>query len=388
MKNKKNILVISPFFFPEPISTGKFNTDFVVALENKGHNVTVLCYHPFYPDWKIKETNDILKNIEIVRGGKYLRFSNKTIVRRFLLELSFTFFILKKIRKHQKNKDLIIPVFPPSFAFYSILLFLRKNIQKVGMVHDLQEVYSIGKKGLINSIIRFFIHKVEKGCYNNCDKLIFLSKEMKDQAKELYNLRPDKLEVQYPFVTVKKNSTNDLEHLFDKTKKHVVYSGALGEKQNPIKLLHFFEVASSEVNDMCFHFFSEGSEINKLKKINNNPKIYFHNLVKKENLEELYQKSDIQIIPQKEGTSKGSLPSKLPNLLASNCKILLITDFGSELSLFFKENELDLVVTSWNNNILINALKVISKKEIDYNHQKKIAKKFFTIDRMIDKVLS
>ena len=139
---------------------------------------------------------------------------------------------------------------------------------------------------------------------------------------------------------------------------------------------------------MCFHFFSEGSEINKLKKINNNPKIYFHNLVKKENLEELYQKSDIQIIPQKEGTSKGSLPSKLPNLLASNCKILLITDFGSELSLFFKENELDLVVTSWNNNILINALKVISKKEIDYNHQKKIAKKFFTIDRMIDKVLS
>ena len=99
MKNNKNILIISPFFYPEPISTGKFNTDFAIALKDDGHNVTVLCYHPFYPNWKIKESQEELNGIKIIRGGKYLAFSKKTIVRRIILELSFAFFILRKIRE-------------------------------------------------------------------------------------------------------------------------------------------------------------------------------------------------------------------------------------------------------------------------------------------------
>jgi hypothetical protein len=49
-------------------------------------------------------------------------------------------------------------------------------------------------------------------------------------------------------------------------------------------------------------------------------------LVAREHLEELYLRSNLQIIPQKPNTSKGSFPSKLANLLASGCNILLITD--------------------------------------------------------------
>jgi glycosyltransferase involved in cell wall biosynthesis len=387
VKNNKNILIISPFFYPEPISTGKFNTDFAIALKNDGHNVTMLCYHPFYPDWEIKESQEELNGIKIIRGGKHLFFSKKTIVRRIVLEISFAFFILRKIRKHQKNKDIVIPVFPPSFAFYSILPFLNKKIKKVGMVHDLQEVYSVDKKGVINKIVRFFIHKIERKCYRSCNKLVFLSKEMKEQAKDLYALHENKLEVQYPFITIKDKQTNDLEHLFDKDKKHVVYSGALGEKQNPEKLFNFFDQASLSTENIIFHFFSTGDTFNELKKINTNSKIHFHGLVEKEHLEELYHKSDVQIIPQKEGTSKGSLPSKLPNLLASDCKVFLITDDNSELKRLFKNNNLDFVVTSWNVKELINSLIILIDKPVDYKHQKSVAKNFFTIDKMILKVL-
>jgi glycosyltransferase involved in cell wall biosynthesis len=387
VKKNKNILIISPFFYPEPISTGKFNTDFAVALKNDGHNVTVLCYHPFYPDWKIRESQEELNGIKIIRGGSNLNFSKKTIVRRFVLELSFAFFILRKIRKHQKNKELIIPVFPPSFAFYSILPFLNKKIKKVGMVHDLQEVYAIGKRGVLNRITRFFIHKIERKCYQSCSKLVFLSKEMKEQAKALYALKEIKLEVQYPFITIKDKRTNDLEHLFDKDKKHVVYSGALGEKQNPEILFNFFDQAALSTENIIFHFFSRGDAFNTLKKINTNSKIHFHGLVEKEHLEELYHKSDVQIIPQKEGTSKGSLPSKLPNLLASNCKVFLITDKNSELERFFKKNNLDFVVTTWNIKELISSLQILIDKPVDFNNQKWVAKNFFKIDKMILKIL-
>lgn len=388
MNCNKNILIISPFFFPEPISTGKFNTDFAISLKDKGHNVTILCYHPFYPDWKIKKNKSELEGIKIIRGGKNLVFSKKTIVRRIVLEFSFAFFILRNIKKHQKNKDIIIPVFPPSFAFYSILPFLNKKIQKVGMVHDLQEIYSIGKKGFINKIVHFFIHKIEKKCYRSCNKLVFLSKEMKDHAKDLYNLIEKKLEVQYPFITINDKLTNDLDYIFNKKFKNIVYSGALGEKQNPYKLYEFFNYASLEIKNTYFHFFSEGDEINKLKKENTNSKIFFHPLVNRENLVELYHKSDVQVIPQKEGTSKGSLPSKLPNILASQCKVLLITDANSELEKLFIDNNLGFVTNSWNTNSLVECLKKILNKDVNFIHQNQIAKNFFTIDKMIQKVLS
>ncbi|PWG05596.1 glycosyltransferase [Polaribacter aquimarinus] len=387
MSRKKNILIISPFFYPEPISTGKFNTDFATALSRNGHCVTILCYHPFYPNWKIKKSNDTIKGIKIIRGGNFLSFTKKSLIRRIILEFSFTFFILRKIAKYQKGVDIVIPVFPPSFAFFTVLPFLNKSIRKTGLVHDLQEIYSENQTGFINKIVHYFIHIIEKKCYRNCDKLIFLSKEMKDKAKHLYDLTEEKLEVQYPFITIKDKITEDISALFNKNRKSIVYSGALGEKQNPEKLLLFFNEASKKINNLDFYFFSNGEEIKKLKKINNNPKIFFHSLVKRENLEELYKRSDVQIVPQKEGTSAGSLPSKLPNLLASDCKVFLITDKNSELHKLFKKHKLDFVTTSWNITDMVFKLQEILEKDIDFKHQKKIAKKIFTIEEMVNKVL-
>jgi glycosyltransferase involved in cell wall biosynthesis len=387
VSSKKNILVLSPFFYPEPISTGKFNTDFVKGLINEGHKITILCFHPFYPAWKVKVSKDLLEGVRIIRGGKHLVFTNKTILRRLILEFSFAFFVLRKLRKYQKNKDLIIPIFPPSFAFYAILPFLNRKIRKVGMVHDLQEVYSEGKLGLLNNVIRFFIHMVEKKCYSHCDKLLFLSNEMKKEAKKLYNLADNKLEVQYPFVTIREKITNDLTTVFDNKKHNIVYSGALGEKQNPIKLLHFFSEASKKIDNTIFHFFSEGETIKKLESLNKSKKILFHKLVGKENLEELYSKSTIQIVPQKENTSKGSLPSKIPNLLASGCKVFVITDTNSEIEKLFINNNLSLVVTDWSNDFLVKKLVFLINKQIDKKHQQTIAKKLFTMDEMILKIL-
>lgn len=383
MNCKKKILLISPFFYPEPISTGKFNTNFTLELIKKGHDVTVLCFHPFYPNWKTKKSNDLLKGVKIVRGGKHLVYSNKTIIRRLILEFSFAFFVLRKLRKHQKDKDLIVPVFPPSFAFFFILPFLNKKSRKVGMVHDLQEVYSKGKTGFLNKIVHFFIHKIEKKCYLNCNKILFLSNEMKDEAKKLYDLPDNKLLVNYPFITIEDNKTNDLESIFDKNKINIVYSGALGDKQNPLKLFNFFSKASMQIENTAFYFFSEGEMFNKLKKQNKSENIYFYPLVKKENLEELYDKSSVQIIPQKENTSKGSLPSKLPNLLVSNCKILVITDKNSELERLFIENDLELIATSWDVQYLVDKLNELIKKQNNNKVQKTIGNKLFTIDKMI-----
>ena len=386
----KRILIISPFFFPEPISTGKFNTDLAVVLRDKGNTVTVLCSHPFYPSWKPRKSTAQIEGITIIRGGGAIKYSKKVIFRRILLELWYAFFVLKNIFKLLKKNDIIIPVFPPSLAFYTILPFIKKRIVKIGMVHDLQEIYASNKKGSIQKTTRFFIHKIEKRVFRSCDRLIFLSNEMKNWAKEHYNLEESKLVVQYPFITYKKDRiTNDLENLMQKDLKHVVYSGALGEKQNPEKLYDLFNYASKNIEKVQFHFFSQGTIFNSLKSYNDNNKIKFHDLVPDKNVKELYKRSTVQIIPQLPGTSKGSLPSKLPNLLNSGCNILAITDKGSEIEGLFKKYNLNTVVTLWDNEELCSALeKILEKGDKENLHHIKIAQKLFNIDAMIIKILS
>ena len=88
-------MLISPFFFPEPISKGKYNTDLTLNLVKQGHRVHVWCFHSFYPDWKIKKSDQQLKNIFIKRGGLGVRFTGKQFIDRIILELTFLFFVIK-----------------------------------------------------------------------------------------------------------------------------------------------------------------------------------------------------------------------------------------------------------------------------------------------------
>lgn len=382
---KKNILLLSPFFYPEPISTGKYNTDIVVELVNEGHFVKVLCLHPFYPEWKVKKSENTLDGIEIIRGGSWLRFPRNQTVRRFILELYYAFFILFKIKKHRKDIDIIIPVFPPSLMFYLIIPFIKGDWRKIGVIHDLQEIYS-DKKGVLNKIIKSLINKVEKKCYQSCDKLIFLSDEMKDVAISLYNLEEKKCTTQFPFYTIKDTVTNDLTDVFDVNKINIVYSGALGEKQNPQQLYNAFQYCSNHIDNSMFYIFSQGTSYEELKEKNDNENIIFKNLVPRENIEELYANSSIQVIPQKENTSKGSLPSKLPNILASGCKVLVITDINSDIQKLFEEYNFEKVINDWSLDTVLEAFQELLYMDKNQS-QEKIAKQIFNINSLVRKIV-
>lgn len=389
MNKLKKIVLISPFFYPEPISTGKFNTDFALKLQEQGHHITVLCSHPFYPEWKTKFSSDTLKGINIIRGGEKIKYSKKASLRRLVLELWYAFFIFKNIRKHQSQIDLIIPIFPPSLAFYFTSFFIKKEIKKIGIIHDLQIIYSLQKKGFLSKLISFFIRNVEKYCFKNCDKLIFLSDEMKNEAVNIYEIRNEKCEVQYPFITIGDITiSNHLKNILPENQHNIVYSGALGEKQNPHELLEVFNFISKNIANTVCYFFSQGPIFEELKKKNENKNIRFYPLVKKEDVQELYTRSSIQIVPQAPNTSKGSLPSKLPNILASGTKILVITDKNSELEKLFNDYNLHKVLSTWDKKIIASSIQELLVKEYDLNRQKKIAEKLFDINSLIGKVIS
>ena len=243
----------------------------------------------------------------------------------------------------------------------------RTKSKKIGIIHDLQTIHLHANGSKLKKLLLEIIKNVERAGFSKCDKLFYLSKEMKKEASIEYKLDETKSEVAYPFITIDDfTCKGKLDKFFDSKYFNVVYSGALGEKQNPQGI---YDIASQLVtlnNNVRFIFFSRGPNYIKFKKLNRNKRIIFNDLVESENLGELLIRSDIQIVPQASGTSKGSLPSKVPNILLSGSMIYAISDENSELQELLSKQQGCIVSNTWdakkNADSLSSLIKELPKK--------------------------
>ena len=123
-KRKVKALIFSPFFYPEAISTGKYNTHLAKALVRKGYSVDVIAFYPLYPEWKSKRTTASLKGVNIRRGGGFFVYSKSVILRRIQLELGFTVHTLWHIF-FNRHSNIFIPIFAGFLFFKEKLLMVE-----------------------------------------------------------------------------------------------------------------------------------------------------------------------------------------------------------------------------------------------------------------------
>ena len=394
-KRKVRVLILSPFFYPEPISTGKYNTYLAKALVRKGCSVEIVASHPIYPDWKPKRTTVSLEGVKIYRGGGFFVYPKSVILRRIQLELGFTIHALRHVL-FNRNSTIFVPVFPPSLFFLFVRFLIPQSALKIGIVHDLQSVLAELSNSLPRIILSKLIGLIEKKIFDTCDKLIFVSKSMASRAINDYGLNPKKVLVFYPFVTLEKpENGNALGQLFPSGYKHIVYSGAIGEKQNPNLLLKLFAAIVKKRMDVLCHIFSRGPMFDELRKGNASEfeRVAFHDLVPEKDLFELYLKSDIQIIPQKEGSSVGAIPSKLPNIISAGVPIFAISDPKSELSQLIHDSGIGYCADSWNVDKLLIEMDKFLEKSDGHSHQERqrmvsdFVTRNFEIDQLVQVII-
>jgi len=348
MSISRNVLFVSPFFFPELISTGKYNTHLVEALAESGCDVDVMCSHPLYPNWKPEVTDKTLENVNIIRGGRFIRYPRRPLIRRLILEIWMLLFVFRHLAFSRKRYDAIIIVFPPNLVAVLINLFRSKNTQVIGIVHDIQHVMANTKKDIFRKAVMKGVHVLEGYSYKICNNLVFLSQNQRRTARELYSISEKKTIVRYPFVTLKDGGgDSSLDSFFSGVKKSVVYSGALGEKQAPEKLASLF-ISLLEADDEVHSFiFSQGIVFDRIKAKYKHERLHYHPLVEESQLPELIKKSTIQVIPQDIETSDGAFPSKLPNILSAGTKLFCITSKGGELDALLSNYSRSLLCYSW-----------------------------------------
>ena len=393
------VLLLSPFFFPEQISTGKYNSCLAEALVLVGCDISVITSHPIYPNWRAEVSNATLPGVKITRGGGWLVYPRSAILRRAILELWYAWHVMVNFFRIGSRPDIVIPVFPPSLFFMILHTFMPRAICRVGIVHDLQGVYAAKSSGLIGRILKGAIHFVEKKCFRSCDSLIFLSASMAKRAITEYQLDFNRCKVCYPFVAIAEDVKSDvaLAGVLLANNFNVVYSGALGEKQNPDGIFAFMsEIANIQTNVTC-HIFSSGPIFDRLRAAKAellNCNVQFHDIVPTEQLAELYARSDVQIIPQAINTSEGSLPSKLPNLLAAGVPVFVICEKGSELGDLVNQARAGLVAHTWDMAELVEQFRIY-KNELatESKHERRMrlqafVKSKFSIDCVLGNVLS
>jgi len=357
---QKAVLFFSPFFFPENISTGRYNTHLARALRQRGNKIVVVCSYPFYPEWEVA-TNDVdeLAGIQSLRGGKGIRYPRSQIFRRLVLEFWYFLFVRKAIRALDGQIfDVIVDVYPPNLFSLGSLRRRKFKAPIVGIVHDLQGVMSQATPSFLRRIVGKLIRPIERKTLERCDRLIFLSYAMMQFALDNYGLDEDKCDVAYPFHSVSGKRGGKIPPVLLAHKKTLIYSGALGEKQAPEELLQLMDEFARRHSDYGVIVFSAGPVFDSLKKRYGNlgSPVEFHSLVPDDELEGLLRSSTIQIIPQKLSLSHGAFPSKLPNLIASRTPIFGITDEGSEIDDILGRYSLGRTTNTWHTGATVRAL--------------------------------
>ena len=356
----KKILFLSPFFYPEQISTGKYNSFLVKKLLESDYEVDVVTFHPFYPDWVISKSDKPFSSAKVYRYGESVRFPKSQILRRIILELKYFYYVGKHLFAHKNEYDIVISIFPP-VVFLFVASFFHKETLKVGIVHDVQGIMANTEKSLSRSSAAFLMGLVEKNIYKKCDKLICLSHSMKDEVVKKYAVDKGKCEVFYPFVSLsQRKDDGSLREIFEDGFQHVVYSGALGEKQQPYDLYDFFQKLAVSSSLIKCHIFSRGPIFNELLsrvKVYEKNNVMFHDLVDESNVSALFSCSTVQVIPQSPGTGAGAFPSKLPNLLAHGVPVFAICDQDSELDRVIKKVRSAKAIHTWDRQNMIGEMK-------------------------------
>jgi len=392
-------LILSPFFYPEPISTGKYNTVLAQGLVARGQDVVALASHPLYPKWQPEVSNATLPSMTIVRGGAWLRYPRSAMLRRLVLEGWYTLFACTQYLRLRTKPSYVVPIFPPSLFFLVLSMMMGRSAKVIGIVHDLQGVYAKRSSSKLGRLLQGGIHWVESRCFARCHRLVFLSQSMAERAIQEYGLDRARCVVCYPFAALPPEQAEigvALTHVLPEQVTQVVYSGALGDKQNPDGLFAFMNALAQRNPGLQCHVFSAGPHFERLKASAgalHGRAVSFHDLVPAEQVEELYARSAIQIIPQADGTADGSLPSKLPNLLAAGVPIFAICEPKSELGYLVEKANAGVVAQSWG-ALELNAqfdalLATLATETRDQRkaRQRAFVQISFSVDAVVDAVL-
>jgi colanic acid biosynthesis glycosyl transferase WcaI len=195
---QKNILYISPYFWPENIGSAPYCTDLCNWLLEKGHGVHVLSFRPHYPSTELYTAwANGSRDQEDYNGAHILRIKTRGRGRgglrdRLASDLGFLIGVARcSFRRVLPKTDVIVAYVPSCLSLFGAAVFAwRTGAPVIGVVHDIESGLAaslgIARPGILLHIMRV----IERVAFNRVATMIVLTDGMASELRGIGCRRP------------------------------------------------------------------------------------------------------------------------------------------------------------------------------------------------------
>ena len=332
----EKLLIVSQFFWPEPIGTPFYVTDFARWFSVRETDVTVLTGRPYYPEFRLwpdydagQRDRETMDGVNILRLPTYVPTAGKAI-GRIVNETYFLFGVLLRLITGGIPRCHHVVSFSPSImAVLAGVLTRRSGGQHLAVIHDIQSGLAAGLGMVGNSRFIQLMRFVERTVLNRVDRIVVLSEKMKQTLQAQGVRRP--IEVLPIWV--------DPEKIYPITSKGneppvILYSGNLGRKQGLEQVLALAEIVLGERPDVRVIIRGSGSQLEMVSRqvrergLKN---VELDSLLPFEALNEGLAEGDVHLVPQNPDAADFAAPSKVYGIMAAGRPFVCTAAPGSTL---------------------------------------------------------
>lgn len=338
-------------YAPELTGIGKYTGEMAAWYAEAGHEVQVITAPPYYPEWKVAQGYSASRydareesGVRVTRCPLYVPgkpSALKRILHLASFSLSSAFPLLAKIRW---KPQLIVLVVPTLFCALQALLVSRlTGAQIVLHIQDFEVDAMFGliaKPGKLSRLAYW----IERQLMNRFDWVSTISPGMIRRARSK-GVEETKLMLFPNWSEVSRftDSQRDDAYLtqlgLTPSKKTVLYSGNLGEKQGLESVLEAAQ-ALKERDDLQFLIVGDGAAKERLQILAQSlglKNLTFAPLQPYEDLPRLLASADCHLVVQRRGAADAVLPSKLTNILAVGGNAVITADKDTSLGVLCEE---------------------------------------------------
>ena len=351
------ILYLSSYYAPEIAASSYIFDNIREACVEAGHEIVL--YAPMPTRGISQEVRNKYKNIpsEEKYGGK-LKIYRFPMFREgknpFVRALRYFLCNIMHFYKGLISRDIDIITVASTPPTQGALAALLKKIKKIPVVYYLQDIFpdSLANTGLTKegSFLWIIGRTMENFTYNNMDKIIVISQDMKENLINK-GVPERKIHIIYNWVEAdkivpisKKDNILYKRYNLDVDIFYVVYAGNLGYAQNIEVMLKTAKLLQKNTG-IKFLIFGKGAQEEEYKNLSqeldlNN--VQFLPMQPYAEVSHVYSLADVSIVSCKAGFGGSGMPSKTWSIMSTGTPIIASFDEGSDLQRIIQENRVGL----------------------------------------------
>lgn len=339
-----NILILGINYAPEMVGIGPYTAGMAEFLADAGHEVTVICAKPYYPQWKVDPAYagggkrvTLEHGVRVVRVPIYVP-ENPDGKRRLLHHMSFAARAeLAMIAETRRSKpDMVIGIAPSLISMVVARHAARRTGAKLWLhIQDfeVEAAFATGllkDKGMLARVARRF----EEWAIS-ADRVSTISPQMCAKLREK-GIPPERI-IEFRNWTnideiVPLEGPSPYREEWGIDRRYVaLYSGNIANKQG-IEIVIEAAKLLQHRKDLAFVVCGNGP--NRARLVAQSAgldNIQFHDLQPRERLSDLLGLATVHLLPQIADAADLVLPSKLTNMLASGRSVVATAPLGTGL---------------------------------------------------------